>query len=149
MYSRLVSLKPPFFALVNGVRMASVMTMSSAFLEVLCSNRQTYANSPGQVVLGKEGGPYICESALPGDRCLRMEPRRSTAIVAICMRYKEEQDRKEMRYVWTRNADDEIHNWRLVRYRRRRWRRLATTSWLPKAMWGPVCRGISRSSSVS
>jgi hypothetical protein len=52
MYSRLVSLKPPFFALVNGVRMASVMTMSSAFLEVLCSERQIYANFPGQVVLG-------------------------------------------------------------------------------------------------
>lgn len=35
MYSRLVSLKPPLRALVSGVRMASVMTMSSAFLEVL------------------------------------------------------------------------------------------------------------------
>lgn len=35
MYSRLVSLKPPFFAFASGVRMASVMTMSSAFLDVL------------------------------------------------------------------------------------------------------------------
>jgi len=35
MYSRLVSLKPPFFALASGVRIAKVMTMSSAFLEVL------------------------------------------------------------------------------------------------------------------
>lgn len=31
-YSRLVSLNPPFFALVSGVRMARVITMSSAFL---------------------------------------------------------------------------------------------------------------------
>lgn len=35
MYSRVVSLKPPFFALASGVRIARVMTMSSAFLEVL------------------------------------------------------------------------------------------------------------------
>lgn len=35
MYSRLVSLKPPFLALQRGVRMASVMTMSSAFLDWL------------------------------------------------------------------------------------------------------------------
>lgn len=35
MYSNDVSLKPPFFALTSGVRIARVMTMSSAFLEVL------------------------------------------------------------------------------------------------------------------
>ena len=34
-YSKLASLRPPFFALVRGVRTARVMTMSSAFLEVL------------------------------------------------------------------------------------------------------------------
>lgn len=35
MYSRLVSLKPPFLALANGVRTANVMTISSGFLDWL------------------------------------------------------------------------------------------------------------------
>ena len=35
MYSRLLSFRPPFLAFVRGVRRARVMTMSSAFLEVL------------------------------------------------------------------------------------------------------------------
>lgn len=34
-YSTEVSLKPPFLPLHSGVRMASVMTTSSGFLEVL------------------------------------------------------------------------------------------------------------------
>lgn len=35
MYSSVVSLKPPFLALVKGVRMARVMTTSSGFFDVL------------------------------------------------------------------------------------------------------------------
>lgn len=43
-----MSLKPPFFALASGVRMARVMTMSSAFLEVLpgCLAGSAFAHRP-------------------------------------------------------------------------------------------------------
>lgn len=40
MYSKEVSLKPPFFPLARGVRMARVMTISSAFFEVLARHGQ-------------------------------------------------------------------------------------------------------------
>jgi hypothetical protein len=43
MYSREVSLKPPFLPLHNGVRMASVITTSSAFFEVLLSDKNRVA----------------------------------------------------------------------------------------------------------
>jgi hypothetical protein len=52
MYSRLVSLKPPFPAFVRGVRIARVMTMSSAFLDWLAQEvsyeQPVLAEQPGQ-----------------------------------------------------------------------------------------------------
>lgn len=86
MYSRVVSLKPPFFALASGVRMARVMTMSSAFLEVLCgqmarSVSARLARMPSAV--HPAGGTHIEARELPGVRCLRMEPSRSTAMIDV------------------------------------------------------------------
>lgn len=72
-------MKPPFLAFVSGVRIARVMTMSSAFLEVL-------GRKSGQFLADDRGWKactYIADKGLPGDRCLRMEPRRSTAIVIV------------------------------------------------------------------
>lgn len=68
-----MSLKPPLKALVNGVRIARVMTTSSAFLEVLwwlaCGRR-------------RGGRSYIEESPdEPGVRCLRMELSLSPAMM--------------------------------------------------------------------
>lgn len=49
MYSREVSLKPPFLPLHSGVRTASVITTSSAFLEVLYRmSASQYGHSRGR-----------------------------------------------------------------------------------------------------
>ena len=63
MYSRVVSLKPPFFALVNGVRTARVMTMSSAFLEVLRRRTLATTTRANNLLLGGNGGIHLVERA--------------------------------------------------------------------------------------
>jgi hypothetical protein len=87
MYSREVSLKPPFLALVRGVRTARVMTMSSGFFWVLGNHGRLADFCFVALVVRKAGGcregAYIWETALPGERCLRIEPNRSAAIFAV------------------------------------------------------------------
>lgn len=88
MYSRLVSLKPPFFALASGVRIARVMTMSSAFLEVLSGYMTRSASVRFSCLCRPDrsaGRTHIEARELPGVRCLRMEPSRSTAMIDVCV----------------------------------------------------------------
>ena len=93
MKSREVSFMPPLEALVRGVRMASVMTTSSAFFWVLLtiSDPQTY--------VGK--ATYIADSPLLlGLRWLRMELSLSVAMIYNCTRRRltgEEVDVEEKR----------------------------------------------------
>lgn len=87
MYSMVVSLKPPFLALARGVRTARVMTMSSAFLEVLrvaaSGQRPSQKSKWREGHVKAHGTTHIWDSPLPGARCLRMEPSLSTAIVRV------------------------------------------------------------------
>lgn len=97
MYSRDVSLNPPFLPLHSGVRTASVITMSSAFLDVLGTPCQPVSRSSrcarGCVVTtprvrqaGVGGATHICDRLDPGARCLKIDPMRSAAISAVVCR---------------------------------------------------------------
>ena len=70
-----MSLNPPLKPLVRGVRIARVITTSSAFLEVLLSRLACVLMTP-------KGFVYIADNPEePGVRCLRIELSLSPAIL--------------------------------------------------------------------
>lgn len=106
MNSREVSLKPPFLPLQSGVRMAVVITISSAFLDVLYEGQhfeertekanELHGLSDNDRLLlvdnptngASVGGfvcTYICDKLVPGISCLAIEAIRSAAIFSLLL----------------------------------------------------------------
>lgn len=88
MPSRVVSLKPPLWAFVRGVRIARVMTMSSGFLVVL-SRLSAIAALLERVVSSYRAATPPVEGVM----CETMDLRRSV-ILGVCARGGEEDERR-------------------------------------------------------
>jgi hypothetical protein len=91
MASSVVSLRPPLYALVRGVRRASVMTTSSGFLVVLKVMLVRVAPSffvsplPLHMYVVASTDTYIADSPLvEGVICDTMDLRRSVILAVLC-----------------------------------------------------------------
>src|SRR5690349_21176370 len=133
MYSRLVSLKPPFLALVRGVRTASVMTMSSAFLEVLLRNALESVLGALRGVQACKGGLHLVERAARRQVLENGTEPFDSHCCGVGAGVGWERTRMSC-WWWSsqRSIDDAAFcNWQRLRYRRRRRRWIATAWWLP------------------
>lgn len=94
--------------------------------------------------------PYIWESELPGDRCLRIEPRRSTAIVGcdVVKRIRDGQgwwcyeryDGKDKKLA----GEGTQHKYIQMRGAAGSWREMSVEFPRVQELWGSACRGNLR-----
>jgi hypothetical protein len=95
MYSRLVSLKPPFLALVRGVRMARVMTMSSGFLDWLWRAVGQSGKPIGQLWVIQGIATYMEFRDEPGARWRMMDPMRSAMVITAGGNYNRRREQTD------------------------------------------------------